>query len=223
VKPKAYREEMRRRFCESLLARRVLIAEGRTEYDALPVAARRLHELHPADFTSLEGLGIAVVNAETDSQIAPLAEYFKGLGKTVISVFDKQTAANLAAIKAVAQHCFECPERGFEALIVNRSAIAALRRYGKLVVDEGQWPASLQAKTPLASKSDDDIRDALQAFSKHKKADGCAADFLAQCSRAEMPQHVVDVVAAIKDALEPKSPEPAAPDDSPDAGAIEPL
>jgi len=34
VKPKAYRMEFRTRFCEALLARRVLITEGRTEYDA---------------------------------------------------------------------------------------------------------------------------------------------------------------------------------------------
>ena len=39
VKPKAYRTEFRTRFCEALLARRVLITEGRTEYDAFPAAA----------------------------------------------------------------------------------------------------------------------------------------------------------------------------------------
>jgi putative ATP-dependent endonuclease of the OLD family len=47
VKMKAYRRDMRTRFCEALLARRVLVVEGRTEYDAFPAAARRLAELHP--------------------------------------------------------------------------------------------------------------------------------------------------------------------------------
>src|SRR5690606_24226551 len=41
IKPKAYKAEFRARFCEALLAKYVLIVEGRTEFDALPAAARR--------------------------------------------------------------------------------------------------------------------------------------------------------------------------------------
>ena len=204
IKPKTFRAEMRRRFCESLLSRRVLIAEGRTEYDAIPAAARRLHELHAADFTTLEGLGIAVVDAESDSQVAPLATYFRGLGKTVLAVFDKQSDEGRQAIEAAAHHVFESPEKGFESLIVNRCAIAALRRYGQAVVASGGWPPHLHAQTPAPDKSDDDIRAALLALFGNKKAEGCAADFLAQCSREEMPEHVVKVVAGMKDAVEPK-------------------
>ena len=54
VKPKRYKEEFRRRFCETLLARRVLIVEGKTEYDAFPAAAKRLRDLHPNEFRSLD-------------------------------------------------------------------------------------------------------------------------------------------------------------------------
>ncbi|MBS0344313.1 MAG: AAA family ATPase, partial [Proteobacteria bacterium] len=39
VKPKAYKAEFRARFCEALLARYVLVVEGRTEFDAVPAAA----------------------------------------------------------------------------------------------------------------------------------------------------------------------------------------
>jgi putative ATP-dependent endonuclease of OLD family len=209
IKPKAYRDEMRRRFCESLLSRRVLIAEGRTEYDALPAAARRLHELHPDDFTSLEGLGVAVVDAETDSQVAPLATYFRGLGKTVLAVFDKQSDEVRLAIEAASDHSYESPEHGFEALLVTHCAIAALRRYGLAVVASGGWPPHLAAQTPSDARSDDEVRTALQALFKNRKAEGCAADFLSQCSRDEMPPYVVTVVAAIKNALEPKAPVPA--------------
>ncbi len=47
VKPKRYRQEFRTRFCEGLLARRIMIAEGATEAAALPAVCRRLAELNP--------------------------------------------------------------------------------------------------------------------------------------------------------------------------------
>jgi len=122
VKPKKYREEFRKRFCEALLARRVLISEGRTEYDAFPAAARRLHELHPSEFKTLEALGIAVVNAETDSQVAPLGEHFRKVGKLVFAVFDRQTPEHKAAIMAAIPHAFEASESGFENVLVKATA-----------------------------------------------------------------------------------------------------
>jgi putative ATP-dependent endonuclease of the OLD family len=67
IKPKAYSSEFRLRFAEALLARRVLIAEGETETAAYPAAARRLAELDPQNYASLEALGIAVFNARTDN------------------------------------------------------------------------------------------------------------------------------------------------------------
>ena len=53
VKLKRYRQEFRTRFCEGLLARRVLVAEGATEASAFPVACRRLAELRPDTYSSL--------------------------------------------------------------------------------------------------------------------------------------------------------------------------
>jgi putative ATP-dependent endonuclease of the OLD family len=53
------------RFAEALLARRVLVAEGETESAAYPAAARRLAELGPQNYASLEAMGIAVFNGRT--------------------------------------------------------------------------------------------------------------------------------------------------------------
>ena len=92
VKPKAYKLVMRRRTCEALLARRVMIVEGSTEYHAFLSAARRLADLDPNQFSSIEALGIALVESSTDSQVAALGSYFKNLGKTVYAAFDKQDA-----------------------------------------------------------------------------------------------------------------------------------
>lgn len=118
VKPKTYKEEIRKRFCEALLARRVLIAEGRTEYDAWPAAARRLHELYPEEFRTVEAMGIAIINAATDTQIAPLGNYFSMLGKTVFAVFDKQGAEQKTLIDSSVQYPFEAQEKGFENIVL---------------------------------------------------------------------------------------------------------
>ena len=75
----------------------------------------------------------------------------------------------------------------------------------------------MQANAPATNRSDDEIRAALLGLFANKKAEGCAADFLGQCSRDEMPAHVVKVVADIKAAMEPK-PEPP-PADDPEGGA----
>ena len=45
VKHKRYRQEFRTRFCEGLLSRRMLLAEGATEATAFPAVARRLKVL----------------------------------------------------------------------------------------------------------------------------------------------------------------------------------
>jgi len=181
VKQKMYREEVKRRFCESLLARRVLIAEGRTEYDAFPVAAKRLHELLPDEYTSLEGLGIAIINAETDSQIAPLGDYFIKLGKTVFAVFDKQTEESRNNIIAVIDHAFEASEKGFENIVVNNSSETALRRYAVFLVENDEWPTHLNAIKPTPEVTIEDLKTSLKRYLKWSKGSGSAADFLNQC------------------------------------------
>ncbi len=212
IKPKSYRSQFRMRFCEGLLARRILITEGNTEYDALPAAARRLHDLKPADFRTLEAMGIAVINAESDSKIAILGEYFQRLGKDVFAVCDKQDPANLAAIQAVIPHAYESSEKGFEKLMVNGVADVALRRFAKQLVDENRWPSHLVANTPTETTPLEELRDALFQYLKWAKADGDAAQLLSICSEDEMPPFVVATLSAIRAVVDPPPPPKPQPD-----------
>jgi putative ATP-dependent endonuclease of OLD family len=84
VKLKRYRQEFRTRFCEGLLSRRVLVAEGAAEATAIPAAARRLSELSPAKYASLEALGIVVLDAGGENNIADLAKLYKEIGKDTL-------------------------------------------------------------------------------------------------------------------------------------------
>ncbi len=210
VKSKAYREQLRTRFCECLLARRILIVEGRTEYDAIPTAARRLHDLDPERFKTLESLGLAVINAETDSQIAPLGGYFKGLGKTVYAISDQQEAAASAAISAAVDDAFESPESSFEKLILNHTDEAALRRFGKDAVDDERWPPHLAAETPTDGMEISALKSALGKFLKNTKGASEAAVLVSLCTENELPKFLVSTIEAIRVHCVPPTPEPAA-------------
>ncbi len=190
VKQKTYRDEIKRRFCEALLARRVIIVEGRTEYDAIPASANRLSELKPDTYKSLEGIGIAVINAETDTQVSPLGGYFKRLGKVVYAMFDKQTEESLTQIQGSVDIALEAQEKGFENLIINGSDSVALKRYALAVVSCGDWPSHLADIQPCEETSDNGIKDALRRFFKSYKGEGIAANFLEQCDESEMPDYI---------------------------------
>lgn len=216
VKPKAYRTEFRSRFCEAILAKRVLILEGRTEFDAIPAAARRLNELHPDQFKSLEGLGVAIIDAQTDTQVAPLGTHFKRLGKLVFAVFDQQSATSRAEITTAVHHPYEAPEKGFEKVILNGTAESALRRFALALVAEQGWPRHLAGTTPNATMPLQALKDCLGEYFKWSKGEGTAADLLGQCARDEMPAFIRDTLTNIQNNIEPpQQPNPPAPPGTP--------
>lgn len=98
VRLKRYRQEFRTRFCEGLLARRILVAEGVTEASAFPVACRRLAELKPDIYSSLEALGICTVDAGSENNIAGIAQFYRKLGKRIFAICDKQEENNVTLI-----------------------------------------------------------------------------------------------------------------------------
>lgn len=180
VKLKRYRQEFRTRFCEGLLARRVLIAEGATEAAAFPVACRRLHELNPEKYLPLEALGISVIDAGSDSAIANMAKLYAGLGKVVFGLCDKQTDAAKAIIEKEVSMLFMHSEVGFENLVLKHTTAAALERHAK----EVEWPQHLKAKYPNPEQN---AAAALSEYFEANKANWAVADFLAQCAEDEIP------------------------------------
>jgi putative ATP-dependent endonuclease of OLD family len=218
IKPKAYKAEFRARFCEALLAKYVLIVEGRTEFDALPAAARTLSKIDPQYFKSLEALGVAVIDAKTDSQVAPLGHFFRALGKTVFAVFDKQDAAQLALIRAAVDHPYESHMKGFESLVLQGTHENAIRRYALGVVADGDWPQHLMAVTPKAESDLATLTSALSQYFAWGKGSGQAADLLASCTGwQEMPKYVAECLHTIFRVIEPLPPAPPAPSEEPAA------
>ncbi|WP_324353498.1 AAA family ATPase [Methyloceanibacter sp.] len=200
VKPKRYRQEFRTRFCEGLLARRILIAEGATEAAAFPVVCRRLAELKPDTYSSLEALGICTIDAGGDTNIPDMARLYRELGKRTFSLCDKQAPENKALIEAQVELFLSHGEKGFEDLVLKNTAEHALKRFSKLI----DWPPHLAAKY---ANPEDTASDALREYFAWTKANWGVADFLAQCSENEIPQWLRDACLSLIKACEPPSAE----------------
>jgi len=211
IKPKFYRMEFRTRFAEALLARRVLIAEGRTEYDAFRSATRRLNELHPDDFSTLDSLGVAIISADTDSQIAPMGELFKKLGKETFAVFDQQTnVTQKEDIVDKVLHPYESTYTSCEEMIITETNDDALKRFALSVVSDGDWPPHLISSTPTLATSITDIKVALRLYLPKAKGEGAVANLLEGCSKNEMSQFIVNTLTSIQEIIQPKKVEEVA-------------
>ena len=201
VKHKRYLQEFRTRFCEGLLASRVLIAEGATEATAFPTAARRLSELNPAKYSSLESLGITTIDAGTESQVADLGGFYKSLGKRTFGLCDKQTPASKANIELNVERLYMHDEKGFENLVLKHSEHAALVRFANSLT----WPPHLATKYAAPTNS---VTAALTDYFAWAKGNWGIADFLAQCNEAEIPQWIRDAIVDLKQLCDPPAPSP---------------
>ena len=196
VKLKRYRQEFRTRFCEGLLASRILVAEGATEATAIPAAARRLAELNPDEYGSLEGMGICTVDAGGETNIADIASLYRGLGKRVFAVCDKQSTEREEELTAAVDTLFMHGETSMETLILKESATAALVRFADII----DWPSHI-----LADHADpkSELHESLLKYFGWSKGNWGVADFLAQCDEGEMPEWIRATCATLKELCEP--------------------
>lgn len=191
VKLKRYRQEFRTRFCEGLLARRVLIAEGATEASAFPVACRRLAELNPDTYSSLEALGICTIDAGSESNIPGVAQLYRELGKRTFALCDKQDDGSKALIEAQVELILMHNENGFEDLVLKGATEAAIKRFAKLI----EWPQHLAQKYPDPEAQ---AAAALAEYFAWSKGNWGIADFLAQCSEVEIPEWLRNACIELK-------------------------
>ena len=198
VKMKAYREELRKNYFESLLSKKVLITEGRTEYDVYSTAARKLEELNPDKYSSFERMGISLVNAESDSKVAPLGKYYKSLDKSVYAVCDEQEPDAHTQIKDSVDLLFEAPEHGIEDLVLNGISTDKIKEYILGIVEEGQWPKHMEKNTPTLDTTNEEFKKLAREYFKQKKGNGALADLISICEEDDMPEFITNVISKLK-------------------------
>ncbi len=191
VKLKRYRQEFRTRFCEGLLARRVLVAEGATEASAFPVACRRLAELNPEKYSSLEALGICTIDAGSETNIPDMSELYRNLGKCTFAICDKQEEPNKLLIDAQVELLLMHQEKRFEDMLLKGTTSEALQRFAQIL----EWPQHLAEKYPDPANS---ALLALSDYFKWSKGTWGSADFLAQCTESEIPEWLRSAARELK-------------------------
>lgn len=199
VKAKRYRQEFRTRFCEGLLARRVLIAEGATETASFPVAARRLAEIDPDTYSSFEALGLCVMDAGGDRNIPDLAKLYGDLGKTIYAICDKQEPENEAAIATRVTKLFMHGETDIEKLVLRNTTQAAMERF----IDAMPLPQHLVTKYPDPKAQASTVISEFFAWSKGNLG---LAEFIAQCEEAEIPKWIRDTCKELRTLCQPTLP-----------------
>lgn len=195
VKQKRYRQEFRTRFCEGLLTRRILLAEGASEAQSLPAVCKKLSELNPNNYSSLEALGICTIDAGSESQIADLGQLYTALGKRVFAICDKQSDEKKTQIETQVEILFMHEEKGFEDLVLNNTTEAAINRF----TDHIEWPQHIRDKYQDLQAN---IKLALYDYFVWSKAGWSIADFLAQCSEDEIPAWLRQVCSSLKEVCE---------------------
>ncbi|TXL69871.1 DUF2813 domain-containing protein [Vineibacter terrae] len=196
VKLKRYRREFRTRFCEGLLSRRILVTEGDTEAAAFPAACRRLSELKPETYSSLEALGVCTIDADGQTNIPGMGQLYRSLDKRVFGMCDKQGVGDKALIEAQVELLLMHDQAGFENLVLKNTTEEARKRYAKLVA----WPPHLVKKYPNVES---DAAAALREYFDSNKGTGAIADFLAQCSEEEIPEWIRSACISMKAACTP--------------------
>jgi putative ATP-dependent endonuclease of OLD family len=184
-----------------------LLAEGATEAAAMPAVARRLAELNPASYKSLEALGICTVDAGTDSQIADLGAFYRSLNKVVFAICDHQTPQAQANIEAHVDTLFMHAEAGFEALVLKNTTQPAKERF----IASLAWPPHLSAKYANPAADPD---NALMDYFAWSKGNWGISDFLIQCTEAEIPQWIRDTCSSLKQSCDPPAPPPPVPEEA---------
>ncbi len=214
LKLKIFRDGFRTRFCEALLARRVIVVEGKTELVAYSAVARRAAELAPAQYKRLDALGWVPFDAGGQTAVAPFATFFRGLGKTVATIFDQQQPEARAAIVAACHAPFEQPYAGFEHMLQAEVSPAMQAWFVQWFAGAGEWPPALAHLIPPNGSPEAAYRAPFLSLFTHKKGDDYLTVFFDLCQVGHFPQTMLGILTALKNMVVPPMPpvpQPPAP------------
>lgn len=205
LKENEYKRYSRRGLSECILGKAVIIVKGLTEYHALPVLARKLETAQP-NFVPLDIAGIALFDAESDSNVPKFGTFFRALGLRTFGFYDYKTREASEKLKFTSVLDIDCehPYKGFEVMLAEEVPLDRIWAFLSELYAEGA-PAHLGIP-PTRPAADADIRKLATGVLSSSKGAGWAARLLEACSPAELPATAVAFLLQVYALYPPPAP-----------------
>lgn len=185
MKPKSYRQNVRKVLAEAMLGQGVIIGEGVTERDALLSCAKTM-EGADASLFPFDVAGVSVIDAEGDGNLIRLGQFFRTIEIPAFSFYDRKqrSQADVDALIAAFDIAMEIPYQGAEALLV--AEVPVDRQWQFLEELRGE-DAEGRFGIPAVRPTDDQTREHTLRLLKGLKGAGGAARLLDFCVADEIP------------------------------------
>ena len=188
MRPKSYRQNVRRALAEAMLGQGVIVGEGITERDALQSCANTMEEADDSIFP-FDVAGVSVIDAEGQGNLERLGHFFKTLEIPAFAFFDRKqrSQAELDTLAAIYEIANEIPYPGAEALLAQE---VPLDRQWQLLQALREEDPDRHYGIPATRPSDDQTRQHSLKILKGLKGAGAAARLLDLCTADELPPSI---------------------------------
>ena len=195
MKPKSYRQSVRRALAEAMLGQGVIVGEGITERDALQSCANTMEEADASIFP-FDVAGLSVIDAEGQGNLERLGQFFKTIDIPAFAFFDRKhrSQVEIDALAAVYEIANEIPYPGAEALL---AAEVPLDRQWQLLQALREEDPDGYYGIPAGRPNDDQIRGHTLRLLKGLKGAGGAARLLDLCTADELPPNIQGFLHAV--------------------------
>jgi putative ATP-dependent endonuclease of the OLD family len=195
MKPKSYRQSVRRVLAEAMLGQGVIVGEGITEREALQSCANTMEEADASIF-SFDVAGVSVIDAEGDGNLERLGQFFKTIEIPAFAFFDRKrrSQAEVDDLAAVYEVANEIPYQGAEALLVAEVPVDRQWQFLQALREED---SDGHYGIPAGRPREDQIREHALQLLKGLKGAGGAARLLDLCTDDELPPTIRDFLRVI--------------------------
>jgi putative ATP-dependent endonuclease of OLD family len=195
LKGNDFRRYARRGLTECMLGKGAIVVEGLTEFNALPIVARKMEEANE-NLQALDIAGVAFFDAETEGQMPKFGNFFKSLGLKTFGFYDTAARSTQKKQELVSAYDIDCEHQyaGFEALVV---AEVPVDRQWSFLDDLRETGDCGNFVIPTARPDDDVVRGLVMTALKGHKGAGWAARLLDGCEVHELPATVTAFLAPI--------------------------
>ncbi|MEW6541955.1 MAG: AAA family ATPase [Bacillota bacterium] len=195
MKPKSYRQNIRRTLAEAMLGQGVIVGEGITERDVLQSCANTMEEADASLFP-FDVAGVSIIDAEGQGNLERLGQFFKTIEIPAFAFFDRKqrSQAEVDALVAVYEIANEIPYKGAEALL---AAEVPLDRQWQLLQALREEDPNGHYGIPAVRPNDDQLKDHTIRLLKGLKGAGGAARLLDLCTTDEIPLNIRSFLLAV--------------------------